>query len=111
MVPSPYDPEHAADFVGERSLSRWRERSAHHLRSRQRLTICHLGACGLVQVYLFNLVVHVGCWVAPWAIGNAVARKGSKLLMDCAGLEVGSESSNSTSSRRIACHVQLQRFP
>ena len=65
MVPSPYDPEHAADFVGERSLTRWRERSAHHLRSRQRLMICHLGACGLVQVYLFNLVVHVGYWVAP----------------------------------------------
>ena len=27
MVPSPYEPEHAADFVGERSLSRWKEGS------------------------------------------------------------------------------------
>lgn len=47
-------------------------------------TDAFLGACALVAVDHENLVAEVGYWVAPWARGQRVASRATRLLADWA---------------------------
>lgn len=83
-VPVPYEPDHAAGFTGEFARNRWAGRTGAPLAVTEVQTDAVLGACGLVAVDHENLVAEVGYWVAPWARGQRVAQRATRLLADWA---------------------------
>ena len=88
-VPVPYLPEHAADFVGERSRQQWSSQQAAPFAIGDMDHDQVLGSCGLVGVTAKDLVAEVVCAVAPWARGRKVAQRAVRLLCDWAFTDVG----------------------
>lgn len=88
-VPVPYLPEHAADFVGERSRQQWSSQQGAPFAIAATDEDRVLGSCGLVGVAAKDLVAEVVCAVAPWARGRKVAQRAVRLLCDWALTDVG----------------------
>ena len=91
LVPVPYEPQHAAEFVGELAASQWAAGTGAPFAVATAGDDEVVGACGLVAVDGENLVAEVGYWVAPWARGRRVAQDATRLLADWAFTEAGFE--------------------
>jgi RimJ/RimL family protein N-acetyltransferase len=90
-VPAPYEPQHAAGFVGELAASQWAAGTGAPLAVATAADDEIVGACGLVAVNAQDLVAEVGYWVVPWARGQRVAQRATRLLAGWAFTDVGFE--------------------
>lgn len=90
-VPAPYEPQHAVGFVGELAASQWAAGTGAPLAVATAGDDEIVGACGLVAVNAQDLVAEVGYWVVPWARGQRVAQRATRLLADWAFTDVGFE--------------------
>jgi RimJ/RimL family protein N-acetyltransferase len=79
-VPVPYTREHAEQFVGDYTTTRWAGETAAPLGVFDARTGDLLGAHGMVDLDRANGTGELGTWVAPWARGRGVAERASRAV-------------------------------
>ncbi|MGH3647775.1 MAG: GNAT family N-acetyltransferase [Micromonosporaceae bacterium] len=79
-VPSPYLPEHAAEFTGTRSPAGWQDGSSANFGVFDAGTGELLGSNGVVTIDARTATGELGYWTAPWARGRDVTVRASRAV-------------------------------
>ncbi|MFY1690243.1 GNAT family N-acetyltransferase [Plantactinospora sp. WMMB782] len=88
-VPSPYELEHAVEFVGKRAPQMWADGTGAPFAVCDAATGELLGSCGLVGIDPALRSGEVGYWTAPQARGRAVAVRATRAVSRWALTELG----------------------